>query len=106
MAFIDLVFARLGYIRTDDMKAKLNFARSVGKRLDEHRETVLAVQTETQLFDDWWHVVHMATQDDYLMRLFHMVHGSWPNEPENHNGESVRARPEILGPCGLPEYRH
>ncbi|ECS2986249.1 hypothetical protein F9V60_22490 [Salmonella enterica subsp. enterica serovar Virchow] len=92
---------------------KLNFARSVGKRLDEHREVVEAIERETNFFHEpttKWHLAHMATQDDYLMRLYFIVHKCWPDEAlgakkkMQTNGEYVRPRPLILGPCGLPEY--
>lgn len=87
----------------------LQFGNSVNKRLDEHRELVQSIESSTSLFSDKpWHVTHMATQDDYLMRLFHMVHGCWPDEPNLQKlmmtGQSVRARPNILGDCCLPEY--
>lgn len=87
---------------------KLNFARSVGKRLDEHREVVEAIERETNFFHEpttKWHLAHMATQDDYLMRLYFIVHKCWPDEAMQINREYVRSRPLILGPCGLPEYR-
>jgi hypothetical protein len=87
----------------------LQFGNSVNKRLDEHRELVQSIEVSTSLFSDKpWHVAHMATQDDYLMRLFKMVHGSWPDEPNQNKrmmtGLPVRTRPSILGECGLPEY--
>ncbi len=92
---------------------KLHFARSVGKRLDEHREVVEAIERETTFFHEphtKWHLGHMATQDDYLMRLYYIAHGCWPDDVlaaqrrPQPTGEYVRPRPAILGPCGLPEY--
>ncbi|AHZ73305.1 hypothetical protein OU5_P0053 (plasmid) [Pseudomonas mandelii JR-1] len=87
----------------------LQFGNSVNKRLDEHRELVESIEGSTSLFSDQpWHVKHMATQDDYLMRIFNMVHGCWPDEPNLQKrlmaGQPVRARPSILGMCCLPEY--
>ncbi|KZN20678.1 MULTISPECIES: hypothetical protein [Pseudomonas] len=87
----------------------LQFGNSVNKRLDEHRELVQSIEVSTSLFSEKpWHVSHMATQDDYLMRLFQMVHGCWPDEPNQKKrmmtGLPVRARPSILGECRLPEY--
>lgn len=103
----DVLLGRLGYIRISVVKDTLNFAHSVAKRLDEHRETVEAIQEKTSLFDDFWHIGHMATQDDYLMRLYFLVHGFYP-DPHDPNwpihGEYVRPRPDILGRCGLPEF--
>lgn len=72
---------RLGFIPKAEVINKLQFARSVGKRLDEHREVVESIAASTTLFMDApWHISHMAVQDDYLMRLYHMVHGSWPDD--------------------------
>jgi ribonuclease I len=55
---------------------------------------------------EFWHAAHMAMQDDYLMRLYFMVHGCWPDESARYqrNGEFVRPRPAVLGECTLPEY--
>ncbi|KPX80282.1 MULTISPECIES: hypothetical protein [Pseudomonas syringae group] len=84
----------------------LQFGHSVNKRLDEHRELVEAIELSTTLFvDKPWYAMHMATQDDYLMRLFHMVHKIWPDDPRKGliPGMPVRERPEILGLCLLPD---
>lgn len=108
MKIVDAILEKLGYVRSSSVKEKLNFAYSVGKRLDEHRESVETIERETNLFQlAYWHPCHMATQDDYLMRLYHLVHECWPdNERElQPTGEVVRPRPQILGPCGLPEYQ-
>lgn len=108
MKIFDMFLAKLGYIRVEQVKEQLNFARSVGKRLDEHREEVEEIHETTDYFEkgELWQVAHHATQDDYLMRLYHMVHGCWPIETEGMQptGEYVRARPTILGECRLPEY--
>jgi hypothetical protein len=38
---------------------------------------VESIAASTTLFVDApWHIGHMAVQDDYLMRLYHMVHGT------------------------------
>lgn len=99
--------AKLGYVPKSEVIDKLQFARSVGKRLDEHRELVESIETSTTLFvDSPWHIGHMAVQDDFLMRLYHMVHGSWPDDSTHLQltREIVRARPPILGKCSLPEF--
>jgi hypothetical protein len=108
---LNYLLARLGLVRLKDVRDQLNFARTVGKRLDEHREVVEQIEQQTPLFRDaWWHAGHMATQDDYLMRLYYLVHGTWPEDAPTTptgrqvSGEMVRARPSILGPCRLPEY--
>lgn len=97
-----------GFIRKSTVSEKLQFARSVGKRLDEHREVVESLEVSGFFNDKWWHVGHMATQDDYLMRLYYMVYKSWPNDDAEMlrqlTGEYVRPRPKILGPCRLPEF--
>lgn len=106
MKLVDALFEKLGYIRASSVKASLNYYCSVGKRLDEHREEVEAIQQETNLFDNGnWHSIHMATQDDYLMRLYHLVHGCWPDDKQKlqTTGEYVRPRPAILGHCDLPD---
>ena len=104
---LDALAARLGYVRSTTLFNQLQFARSVGKRLDEHREVVEAMEESGFFEGKWWHVSHMATQDDYLMRLYHLVYGSWPeNFPDTCRqitGEYVRPRPALLGPCRLPE---
>jgi hypothetical protein len=94
---------------TEEAIKLLQFGNSVNKRLDEHRELVQSIEGSTALFvDKPWHVLHMATQDDYLMRLFYMVHGCWPDESNLQRrmmtGQPVRERPTILGKCWLPEY--
>lgn len=104
---ISALAARFGFVRQADISNDLQFAWSVGKRLDEHREVVEAIAKKTKLFVDCpWHVVHMAKQDDYLMRLFQLMYGCWPDDDQvqEKTGECVRARPHILGKCGLPEY--
>ncbi|WP_321874627.1 hypothetical protein [Burkholderia ubonensis] len=107
----DRLLERFGFVRRKRLAAQLNFARSVAKRLDEHREVVEAMTESTDFLDrNPWHAGHLATQDDYLMRLYFIVHGDWPDErnwkrgefPENGR-EYVRARPSILGDCRLPE---
>ena len=105
----DALAAKFGFIRKSDVIRNLQFARSVGKRLDEHREVVEAIQAKTALFNtegEFWHAAHMAMQDDYLMRLYYMVHGCWPDNSVGHqrNNEYVRPRPAVLGECSLPEY--
>ncbi|MGF1871966.1 hypothetical protein [Photobacterium indicum] len=85
---------------------ELDFARSVAKRLDEHRELAQSIEKHTDLFSQCpWHIGHMATQDDYLMKLFYLRHGEFPaiNTPTDLLG-FVRPRPLILGVCRLPEY--
>lgn len=64
---LDALAAKFGFIRKSDVVRKLQFARSVGKRLDEHREVVEAIEAKTVLFDrskGYWHAAHMAIQDD------------------------------------------
>jgi hypothetical protein len=97
----------LGGLNPAQLQNNLHFATSVGKRLDEHRELVESIEKSTDLFiKQPWHIGHAATQDDYLLRLYYMVHGCWPSEVRKHqvNGESVRMRPKILGAPLLPEY--
>ncbi|MCK9709873.1 hypothetical protein [Pseudomonas syringae] len=89
----------------------LQFGNTINKRLDEHRELVQSIEGSTSLFSEKpWHITHMAIQDDYLMRVFHMVYGCWPDEQNLRKrtitGQPVRSRPSILGKCGLPEYEH
>lgn len=98
------LFYKLGYIP----KEKLNFGFSVGKRLDEHREEVESIANSTDYFQQSdWKIGHFAIQDDYLIRLYHLVHGCWPDDTTRtqSTGEHVRPRPKILGACGLPEYK-
>ncbi len=99
----------LKHSKKTDIDRLLDFSRSVGKRLDEHRELVEAIQIKTELLSEDWYVDHLATQDDYFMRLYFMRHGEWPlNDLRNSNrqptNEIVRPRPRILGDCKLPEF--
>lgn len=109
MKLLDRLFERIGYVRKDRIKSQLNFEFSVGKRLDEHRELVETISQRFDLSQCWWCIGHMATQDDYLMRLYHMVHDEWPENKADEttiqkSGELVRPRPSVLGPCDLLEY--
>lgn len=118
MTLIQQLLARplslLGFIPTSVIREKLHFARTVGKRLDEHREVVERLADESDFLVRFpWHVGHLATQDDYLMRLYHLVHGTWPDDEtctsvgglwRHRSGEVVRLRPKVLGACRLPEY--
>lgn len=110
-AWIEKQLLAHGYVKKATIDEQLNFARSVAKRLDEHREVVEAIEKRTELLDTaFWHIGHLATQDDYLMRLFKLVHGHYPDtskEGQNNaafEGKFVRPRPVILGECQLPEY--
>ena len=107
------VAAKLDFVRLADVREQINFGYSIAKRLDEHREVVEQIQRHTSLFEQgYWHAGHLATQDDYLMRLFYLVHDCWPEEVQSGyspgNGSkvhpAVRRRPDVLGPCRLPEY--
>ncbi|WP_068639659.1 hypothetical protein [Thauera butanivorans] len=104
---MDRLLARLGLVRVSTLRDQLNYARSIGKRLDEHRELVESLTACAPMFlkERWWHVGHMEIQDDYLMRLYHLVYGCWPETGgRQSNGEFVRSRPAVFGPCALPEY--
>ncbi len=118
MTLIQQLLARplslLGFIPTSVIRETLHFARTVGKRLDEHREVVERLEDESDFLVRFpWHVGHLATQDDYLVRLYHLVHATWPDDAtcasgggqwRQRSGEVVRPRPKVLGPCRLPEY--
>lgn len=105
---IERIAAYFGFVRRALITEQLQFARSVGKRLDEHREVVEAMEADGFFEGKQWHVGHMAIQDDYLMRLYHMVYSAWPDDSVDNGrqatGEYVRARPAVLGPCTLPEF--
>lgn len=112
---IEAILNKLGYVKKSkfidktEITEQLNFARSVGKRLDEHRELVEVVEEKTDLFEKYyWPLSHMKTQDDYLIRLYYIVYGEYPIDEFDRRtqptGEYVRARPKILGECRLPEY--
>lgn len=110
---LNTIAAKLGFVRLQDIRQQINFGYSVAKRLDEHREVVEQIQQHTSLLrQGYWHASHLATQDDYLMRLFYLVHDCWPEEVLNGRSPrndtkvhpAVRARPAVLGPCQLPEW--
>jgi len=48
----------------------------------------------------------MATQDDYLMRIYFICYGYYPETNPDKFYSKVRKRPDILGGCGLPEYQN
>lgn len=92
--------------KTFDVK-ELDYARNIAKRLDEHRELVESIEASTSLLNDkFWHVGHLATQDDFLMKLFYLRHGIWPADETIKQGQFgyVRLRPEVLGECGHPDF--
>ena len=106
---------RCDYIHVDFLHEQLDFARSVGKRLDEHREYSHAIIESGVFSDKPWHLNHLAVQDDYLMRLFFLRHAVWPPCIDDNEegisssfyaqyGEHVRPRPKEFGRCRLPEY--
>ncbi|MDA0385578.1 hypothetical protein [Vibrio owensii] len=109
-AWIEKQLLAHGYVKKATIDQQLNFARSVAKRLDEHREVVEAIEKRTDLLDTaFWHISHLATQDDYLMRLFKLVHGHYPDTSKQGQDKAVfeetfvRVRPSVLGECQLPE---
>lgn len=107
---LNFIFQKMGYVKKSKIKEQLNYGRSVGKRLDEHRELVENLEKAGFFEEYFWCVGHTAIQDDYLMRLYFIVHECWPDENlgekriKQITGEYVRKRPEILGKCHLPEY--
>lgn len=104
------------FFKHSDLFEKLNFHDSVAKRLNEHREVVNYLISDTcteKSLIKSGHIYHMSVQDDYLMRLFHLVYGVWPDKglwPDINSCPSsvviITPRPQILGECGLPEYKH
>ena len=105
MKKIDKLLSKFGLVRSKLINEQLDYARNVAKRLDEHRELVESIAESTDLFKAKpWHIGHMATQDDYLMRLFFLRHSQWPLIDNLHTQQGyVRSRPKILGKCNLPE---
>lgn len=95
-----------GLVQIADLKAALDqgYGMSIAKRLDEHREVVEEIERHTGLLSNGhWHALHLASQDDYLMRVYHLVHGQWPEQSLRY-GIFPRRRPVVLGLCELPEY--
>jgi hypothetical protein len=73
---------------------ELDFARTVGKRLDEHRELIEDIERATGYFSSeagQWSRGHALTQDDYLIKLYTLRHGHTPE-----SDECVRALPSFL----------
>lgn len=106
---LDRFAAAFGGVRSKVVREKLHFARSVGKRLDEHREVTESIVDHGAFFQhNPWAATQLATKDDYHVRLYHMVHGCWPDDFAGRSGwqstgEFVRPRPAVLGPCHLSE---
>ncbi|PSU31717.1 hypothetical protein [Photobacterium lutimaris] len=105
---IDRLFNKLGYVKKSGINDQLNFSQNIAKRLDEHREDFefLVSQTELCKHKEWELLVgHLATQDDYFMRLYYMVNRSFPPvKKRTMRYGHVRPRPTQFGACGLPEY--
>lgn len=103
---ISTIAKPFGLVPIADLKETLDqgFGMSIAKRLDEHREVVEEIERHTGLLSSgYWHAVHLASQDDYLMRVYHLVHGQWPEQSSQY-GIFPRRRPAALGECELPEY--
>lgn len=103
---IDRLLLTFGLVRVTRVRDTLHYARSVGKRLDEHRELVEQIEGAPDFLEKrWWVRGHLATQDDYLMRLYHHVYGEWPSDDAEGGWQAtkeyVRPRPAILGPSCL-----
>ncbi len=98
---IEKLLNRMGYIKKSKVSNQLNFAPNIAKRLDEHREyfEFLSSQDFLKSTKEWEFLVgHWTTQDDYLMRLYFMAHGSFP--PVSRRARlygHVRARPKEFG---------
>ncbi len=92
--------------KTFDVK-ELDFAKSIAKRLDEHRELIESIEASTSLLTDkFWHVGHLATQDEFLMKFFYLRYGVLPVGETIKQSQFgyVRSRPNVLGKCGHPDF--
>lgn len=73
---------------------ELDYARTVGKRLDEHRELIEDIERSTSYFsseEGRWSKEHALTQDDYLVKLYTLRHGHSPTDDD-----CVRDKPLVL----------
>lgn len=62
-AWIEKQLLAHGYVKKATIDEHLNFARSVAKRLDEHREVVETIEKRTDLLDTaFWHIVNNKTE--------------------------------------------
>lgn len=104
---LDKLLRKVGLMRVSQVTKQLDFGHSIDKRLDEHRELVLTLIEDTDLLANQpWKISHLATQDDYLLRIFHMVYGYYPEQAvQNRKTHNVRPRPTVLGKCSLPEFK-
>lgn len=62
---------------------QLDFAFSVAKRLDEHRELIEEIEKHTGYFSSKngrWSKNYAITQDDYLIKLFTLRYSVEPTE--------------------------
>jgi len=105
---VNLLLNKFGLISRSQVKQELQFSRSIGKRLDEHRQFVENIEVHTDVFlINHWHIKHMAEMDDYLATLYHLVYGIWPNKNQKTTGSTrqfVRQRPKILNAyCSLEQ---
>lgn len=99
-----------------------SLARSMCKRLDEFRQSVELIFNDEEhgapLLKKHPHLVNeLATQDDFLMRLFYEAYGFYPDHKNDAEWQKlmkqhdpkrcspyIRPRLPILGACWLPEY--
>ena len=79
---------------------QLDFAFSVAKRLDEHRELIEEIEKHTGYFSSEngrWSKNHAITQDDYLIKLFTLRYNVEPSKEHfDRLGLYVRERPHVL----------
>lgn len=90
------------------IKEQLDFGHSITKRLDEHRGLVETLERDTNLLKEKpWIIGHLSIQDDYLIRIFHIVHGCYPWETATLQliKLNLRPRPAILKEINLPELQ-
>lgn len=95
---INKVLGKAGLVRASSLNQKLKFAHNVSRRLDEHRKFVENISLDTNLFQtNPAYIQQMAEQDNYLMHLFFLLNGHWPEANKPYRKGYVKARPQILG---------
>lgn len=98
MKKLSKLLKKVGLIKEAELKEKLAFAKGVSRRLDEHRKFVDSLTLDTNLFQTHpVYIQQMAEQDNYLMNLFYLLHGFWPEPHRPYKKGYIRSRPKILG---------
>ena len=75
MSLISKILAKFGYVKKD----LLNYGLSIEDRLEKHREFVENLEKDNFFEACPYLLENMANQDDYLIYLFFLTYGKYPD---------------------------